>query len=455
MGPEALAQVLRPLRDLFKKKDLYFILNSEIPSWCMLDERGYTIFQHCTGENTLDDIYAKVQPVSHDQFLNIIRYLRKSLIISFDSPHFEGISVKMPALPFLTNIYFEITSRCNLNCIHCDVNAGKSRGKEVSLEKIKECIDYLVESKGVSIYLSGGEPLVRKGWDHLLEYALTKGLRTIVATNGTLINDNVADIFAQHKNKKLVVQISLDSTKKEVNDLIRGKDAFDRTIKGIEHLLDRGMGKNVRISFTANKYNVSDVKAMVDFCLEKKIGEIIFSKVYKQGRAAAVWDTIGLSLKEAITFQKFVFNTRKRLKGTLEVLEIEDKAAPAVGTKVRICNMGQEPRIDSCGNVYPCQLFDGEDAIIGNINNDSLQSIREGEPFYNIRKKICERIDTIFKCKSCIWKNICAAGCAATAHFVYGDYTALDPMCDFCTWWHEYLIVERINQVGLYHIHYC
>jgi radical SAM protein with 4Fe4S-binding SPASM domain len=380
--------------------------------------------------------------------------LRKSLIISFDSPHVEGISVTIPALPPLTDLYVEITSRCNLNCIHCDVNAGKSQGKEVSLEKIKECIDYLVESKGVSIYLSGGEPLLRKGWDGLLEYSLTKGLRTTVATNGTLINEEVADIFELYDPQDLIIQISLDSTKKEVNDFIRGKNAFDRTINGIKHLLDRGMGKNVRISFTANKYNVSDAKAMVDFCLEKKLGEIIFSKVYKQGRAAAVWDTLKLSLKEAIKFQKFVFNTRKRLKGTLEVLEIEDKAAPAVGTKVRICNMGQEPRIDSYGNVYPCQLFHGEDAIIGNINNDSLQSIREGETFYNIRKRICERIDTIFKCKSCIWKNICAAGCAATAHFVYGDYTAIDPLCDFYTWWHEYLIVERIKQVGLYHIPY-
>lgn len=441
---------------LFREGELNFLLNPDIPSWCILDDVGYTILQYCTGENTLDNIYQRVRSdVSFDQFLHIVRYLRKSLIISFDNPYVEAISVNVPLLPPLTNLYFEITSRCNLKCIHCDVSAGQPRGKEVSLHKIKECIDHLVEVNGWSIYLSGGEPLLRKGWETLLEYALGKGLRTTVATNGTLIDEKVADIFEQHKTEKLVIQISLDSTKSDVHDMIRGRGAFAKTMRGIQHLLDRNMGKNVRISFTANKYNVHDVQDMVTFCLDKGIGEIIFSKVYMQGRARQVWDSLGLSLEEAIQFQKFVFNARKQLKGSLDVLEIEDKAPPAVGAKARICNMGQEPRVDSQGNVYPCQLYDGEDAIIGNILEESIASIREGKRLHEIRRKVCQRSETIPECKVCVWKNVCGSSCSAEAHFVYGDMTAIDPMCEFCKWWYYYLILERVKDVGLYRIHYC
>jgi radical SAM protein with 4Fe4S-binding SPASM domain len=441
---------------LFKENGMNFILNPHIPSWCMLDEVGYKILQLCNGTTTLGYMYEQVKSdISFDMFLTIIRYLRKSLIIAFDSPLFEGVSVNVPALPPLTNLYFEITSRCNLQCIHCDLNAGPAHKEEIPLEKIKECIDYLVQVKGWSIYISGGEPLLRKGWDELLDYSLERNLKTTIATNGTLIDENTADILAQHRHQDMTLQVSLDSTQEVVNDKIRGKGAFKKTIKGIENLLDRGLEKKTRISFTANKLNVSEVDTMIDFCLNKGIGEVIFSKVYQQGRAVQVWDTVGLSLEEAVQFQKKVYKARKKLRGTLEVIEIEDKAAPAVGAKVRICNMGQELRIDSAGNVYPCQLFDGTDAIIGNITEEDIQSIREGKKFLEIRKKVCSRVDTIPECRTCIWRNMCGAGCSATAHFAYGDMTCIDPMCEFCKWWHKYLILERVKDTGPYHIHYC
>ena len=441
---------------LFKENGMNFILNPHIPSWCMLDEMGYRILQLCNGRCTLEHIYEQVKSeVSFDTFLTIIRYLRKSLIIAFDSPHFEGLSVNVPSLPPLTNLYFEITSRCNLHCIHCDVNAGRACREEISLEKIKECIDYLVAVKGWSIYISGGEPLMRKGWDELLEYSLENNLKTTIATNGTLIDEDTAALLAGYRQQDMTLQISLDSTQEEVHDSIRGKGAFKRTIQGIDNLLDQGLKKNMRISFTASRLNVEEVDTMIDFCLGKGINEVIFSKVYHQGRAVPIWNTLGLSLEEAIQFQKKVYRARKDLKGTLEVIEIEDKAAPAVGLKVRICNMGQELRIDSAGNVYPCQLFDGADAIIGNVTEEDIQSIREGTRFLEIRKKVCTRVDTIPECRTCNWRNICGAGCAATAHFSYGDMTAIDPMCEFCKWWHKYLILEGAKDTGPYHIHYC
>ncbi|MBU7014829.1 MAG: radical SAM protein [Theionarchaea archaeon] len=441
---------------LFKENGMNFILNPQIPSWCMLDEVGYKVFQLCDGTATLEHIYEQVKSeVSLDTFLTIIRYLRKSLIIAFDSPHFEGISVSIPSLPPLTNLYIEITSRCNLRCIHCDVNAGQASSEEIPLEKIKECIDYLIQVKGWSMYISGGEPLLRKGWDELLDYSLKGNLKTTVATNGTLIDESTADTFLQHRHQDMILQISLDSTTEEVHDRIRGKGAFRKTVQGIENLLDRGLEKNMRISFTANKFNVREVDKMIDFCLNNGIGEVIFSKVYQQGRAAQVWNTVGLSLEEAVHFQKKVYKARKQLRDALEVIEIEDKAAPAVGAKVRICNMGQELRIDSAGNVYPCQLFDGSDAIIGNVTGEDIQSIREGRKFFEIRKKVSARADTIPKCQVCNWKNMCAAGCSATAHFAYGDMTAIDPMCEFCTWWHKYLILEQVKDTGPYHVHYC
>lgn len=439
----------------FKEGELTFLINPEIPSWCMLDDVGCKILQHCTGENTLEDIYKTVQSeISHDHFLTIIRYLRKSLIISFDSPHFTGIAVDTPPLPPLVNLSFEITARCNLRCIHCEVSAGQPRGKEVSLEKLKECIDYLAAINGWTVNIGGGEPLVRKGWDELLEYSLSKGLRASVETNGTLIDEKVADIFEQYDPKRLIVQISLDGPNSDIHDKIRGKGAFAKAMRGIEHLLDRGMEKNIRISFTANRYNIEYVQDIIDMCLERNIGELQLYSVYELGRAKQAWDVIGLTTEEAIQFQKFMFNARNQLKGKINITGRENVAPPAVGAKVPICSMGMEFNIDPLGNVFPCGFFYGTVGILGNINTESLASIRNGEKFYRLREKICQRVKTIPKCRACIWRNMCGAGCSALADYIYGDMNDIDPLCEFWKWWFRYLTVERVRELGLYHIPY-
>jgi len=125
------------------------------------------------------------------------------------------------------------TRACNLNCIHCYAKAvHQSNDRELTTEEGFHLIDDLA-SFGVPVILfSGGEPLMRSDLVELSSYAVKKGIRAVISTNGTLITDEKAMLL---KNAGVsYVGISIDGLEK-VNDHFRGiKGAFKKALIGIK-----------------------------------------------------------------------------------------------------------------------------------------------------------------------------------------------------------------------------
>jgi len=111
------------------------------------------------------------------------------------------------AAPFL--VVWDYTKQCNLKCKHCYESAESLPAKdELTTEEAKKVIDQLAEIGVVAIAFSGGEPLIRKDFFEVAEYARGKDFYVSVASNATLITPAVA--------KKLsgvidYIEISMDS----------------------------------------------------------------------------------------------------------------------------------------------------------------------------------------------------------------------------------------------------
>ena len=91
-------------------------------------------------------------------------------------------------------VVWNVTRACNLKCIHCYAHAvEKSHERELTTEQGKALLDDLA-SFGVPVVLfSGGEPLVRPDLLTLIRYAVGKGMRAVISTNGTLITKEKAE----------------------------------------------------------------------------------------------------------------------------------------------------------------------------------------------------------------------------------------------------------------------
>ena len=117
-------------------------------------------------------------------------------------------------------VVWNITRACNLKCVHCYAHATDlSTSDELTTAEGRALIDDLA-AFGVPVLLfSGGEPLVRKDLPELAAYAVEKGMRAVISTNGTLIDRPKAQ-----KLKEIglsYVGISLDGME-AVNDRFQG-----------------------------------------------------------------------------------------------------------------------------------------------------------------------------------------------------------------------------------------
>ena len=85
-------------------------------------------------------------------------------------------------------VVWNITRRCNLRCVHCYAHATEqAEANELTTAQGKALIDDLAAFGAPVLLFSGGEPLMRPDLPELAAYAVSKGMRAVISTNGTLI----------------------------------------------------------------------------------------------------------------------------------------------------------------------------------------------------------------------------------------------------------------------------
>jgi MoaA/NifB/PqqE/SkfB family radical SAM enzyme len=146
-------------------------------------------------------------------------------------------TAKEKRLPILEDtlrmVAWEITRRCNLACIHC--RASSERGPypdELTTDEGLRLLDEIASFSSPVIILTGGEPLLREDVYDLAAYGTKKGLRMVLATNGTLVTEAVARRMIEAGIQR--VSISLDGADAGSHDAFRGvPGAFAGAMAGI------------------------------------------------------------------------------------------------------------------------------------------------------------------------------------------------------------------------------
>lgn len=129
---------------------------------------------------------------------------------------------------------WEVTHKCNLNCLHCHAR-GHGISGALTFNEGLALIRQIHELGIKTLVFSGGEPLLREDLFDLIKEARDRGLDCFLATNGTLINRRVARLL---KRLDVGVVVSLDSIEPRVHDLIRGvPGSYYMVMEGIRNSL--------------------------------------------------------------------------------------------------------------------------------------------------------------------------------------------------------------------------
>jgi radical SAM protein with 4Fe4S-binding SPASM domain len=179
-------------------------------------------------------------------------------------------------------VIWEITHSCNYDCHYCIFACGKNNKAkdELSTEEVINTLYQLKEKKFTHLKFTGGEPFIRNDFLTILKEAYKLGFTSDVSTNGSLITEEKAkEIKESHLQ---MVHVSLDGHNKEIHEIARGENTYDRTIKGINNLVKNNI--YVRLGTVIFNKNDEYLEEMVNSAINLDVNEIIFSYMEPVGR---------------------------------------------------------------------------------------------------------------------------------------------------------------------------
>ncbi|MCG6907074.1 MAG: 12,18-didecarboxysiroheme deacetylase [Desulfobacteraceae bacterium] len=343
-------------------------------------------------------------------------------------------------------VVWNVTRRCNLKCVHCYAQAKDiSFNNELTTGEGKRLIDDLAGFGAPVLLFSGGEPMVRPDLAELAGYAVQKGMRAVISTNGTLITREKARILKEIGLS--YVGISLDGME-AVNDRFRGvRGAYAKALEGIRNCQEAGI--KVGLRFTINKANVAEIPKIFDLLEEMQIPRICFYHLVYAGRGSKLIQD-DLSHAETRAAVDLIIDRTKDLHDRgkpKEVLTVDNHAdGPYLYLRLRRENPERAKGVlellkmnegNNSGRGIGCVSWDGEvyadqfwrHYSFGNVRQRPFSTIwtDTSEPLLGKLKEKKRHVKG--RCATCRWLDICGGNFRVRAEAVSGDVWAPDPAC--------------------------
>ena len=285
----------------------------------------------------------------------------------------------------------EVTRACNLHCIGCRRNfpgsiANAPGPQHLTFDMLKDIIKDLPIK--VVRFTGDGEPLCNPTFHKILAYLYTKGVRTAITTNATLLNESWIRFLEQ--NKVLRVSVSFDGAKKETFEKLRGGADFNQVLE-----VCRLLGKS-KIQLYMNCLLSTDevIEQLPNYVeLAKEVGATGIHLMKYQSQEENVWAPPDWSKHQGL-LEGITKEAKKR--GLLI-------SAPYYGEPTfRECeDPYMAPWISLAGDVYPCvymanmreyEVYLGEKIpvpsgyyIMGNIKDTPLREIWYNRTYWELR----------------------------------------------------------------------
>lgn len=141
----------------------------------------------------------------------------------------------------LERVWLYTNFDCNLQCSYClSSSHPKALRREFTLGDYHSLVDETVALGIPELCITGGEPFLLPDMEQRLDYALQRGLRVTVLTNGLLLTGSRLQGMAHLSGAPLTLQISLDGDRPELHDPYRGSGTWSRTVDAIHRVHDAG-----------------------------------------------------------------------------------------------------------------------------------------------------------------------------------------------------------------------
>ena len=341
----------------------------------------------------------------------------------------------MGCIGFPAHPVWEMTTACNLRCIHCHASGGKPAADELTTDEAKRLLDQLAEvSEFRMMAFTGGEPLVRHDLFELLAYSHALGFTNTMATNATLIDEAVARRL--RRCGVAIAAVSLDGFDAATHDFVRGSPgAFEAALQGMRAL--RRAGILLHVNITAMEYNMDQIEPLMALVDEMGTGILLMYQLVPVGRGRGIGEAaLDLGTNERLI--RFMAQAQRTTRAIMEPVAgpqywpfLLQRSGIRSGPLLRLaetvfhgCSAGRGfVYIKPNGEVWPCPFIE---VSCGNVRQTPFPIIWATAPIFEDLREREERLKG--RCGECEYRRLCG-GCRGRAWATTGDYLAEDPSC--------------------------
>lgn len=353
-------------------------------------------------------------------------------------------------------IFWELTQGCNLACQHCRAEAQPERADdELSTEECLAIVDDITKDYRPVLILTGGEPLYRPDLFEIAQYAHNKGARVCLASNGTLITDDLAQRMKQVGVQR--VAISLDGATPDVHDSFRGiPGAWEGALRGAECVMRAGI--EVQFNITVAQHNKHQIPAIIHLAEERGAAACHLFVLVPVGCGVQIAGREMLPADEVEAMLEWLYSVSEH-----SLIEVRATCAPQyhrimrqqggagaiqrarASAEAALGNRGGHPHgmpgnraagskgclagsgvcfISHNGTVQPCGYLP---VPAGNLRQQSFKDVWENSELF---RQLRDPDLLSGKCGECEYKVSCS-GCRARAFYEHGDLLAEEPYCPY------------------------
>ena len=336
--------------------------------------------------------------------------------------------------PFLGRLDMEITERCNNNCIHCCINLPvndlQAKKKELSTQEIKNILKEAVSLGCMTVRFTGGEPLLREDFEELYVFARKQGLKVLVFTNATLIDEHMVDLFTAIPPLEKIEITVYGMKKNSYESVTRISGSFEAAWKGIKLLLERKIPFVVKGALLPdNKEEIAEFEkwaATIPWMDRPPSYSMFFDLRCRRDNIDKNRHIKNLrfSAKDGLKIL-----TRRKDKYIKKMKEFCSKFMHPPGDKLFSCGAGCGGGcVDAYGYFQPCMMVRHPDCIC-DLKTVSLKNALT-DFFPKIREMKSENLDYLGHCAKCFLKGLCEQ-CPAKSWMEHGTLdTSVEYLCE-------------------------
>lgn len=337
----------------------------------------------------------------------------------------------------------ELTYRCPLQCPYCSnpVEIAKYQN-EISTEDWVRVMQQARKMGATQLGFSGGEPLVRRDLEELIQEARHLGYYTNLITSGVGMDE---DRVKRFKDAGLDhIQISFQASNEELNNFIGGTKSFQhkkemaRVVKEYEYPMV--------LNIVIHRKNIDQIRDILEMTVELNADYVELASTQYYGWSRINVDHLLPTREQLANAEKVAKEYQERMKGKSKIIYVipdyfENRPKPCMnGWGAIFLTIAPD------GTALPCHEAGQLPIEFPNVKDYSVSEIWNGSPGFNHFRGFEWMKEP---CRSCPEKEKDFGGCRCQAFMMTGDAANTDPVCDKSPHHQELLDdVERIGKIA-------